>query len=154
MQKRLAGRNPNCAVRIPMTHMIILFAPAMTQPCQCFFPTRTVERMVKKQDRKSSLSIFRPWHGVSVCLTSSREQFTDPRDDMVVVGGTGAANVELRLAAQGSPRTSRRGFTSSSSPLGFRASGRVISSPPLRQKRPVHDLSRNPHVKVLLAFHA
>jgi len=51
MQKRLAGRNPNCAVRIPMTQMMMLFAAAMNQPCQSFFPMRTVERMVNKQDR-------------------------------------------------------------------------------------------------------
>jgi hypothetical protein len=51
MQKRLAGSNPNCAVRNPMTQMMMLFAPAMNQPCHSFFPTRTVERMVKKQDR-------------------------------------------------------------------------------------------------------
>jgi hypothetical protein len=51
MQKRLAGRNPNCAVRTPMKHMMMLFAPAMTQPCHSFFPMRTVEKTVKKQDR-------------------------------------------------------------------------------------------------------
>jgi hypothetical protein len=60
-----------------------------------------VERIVKKQDRLSSLSIFHPWHRVSVCPKSSRQQFKAPRDDMIVVGRTGAANVELRLATQG-----------------------------------------------------
>jgi hypothetical protein len=32
---------------------------------------------------------------------SSRLQFTGPRDDTIVVGRTGAANVELRFATQG-----------------------------------------------------
>jgi len=59
---------------------------------------------------------FPPGHRVSVCSKSSRQQFKDPRDDMIVVGRTGAANVELRLAAQGNPRPPRRGFTYSSSP--------------------------------------
>jgi hypothetical protein len=50
MQRRLAGTNPNWALRIPITQMMMLFAPAMTQPCHNFFPTKTVEIMVKMQD--------------------------------------------------------------------------------------------------------
>lgn len=34
MQKILAGMNPNCAVRNPITHMMRLLTPASAQPSQ------------------------------------------------------------------------------------------------------------------------
>lgn len=51
MQKTLAGMNPSCAVRNPMTHMITLLTPARAQPSQYRRPTRIVEAMVNTQER-------------------------------------------------------------------------------------------------------
>ena len=34
MQKTLAGMNPNCAVRNPITQMMMLLTPASAQPSQ------------------------------------------------------------------------------------------------------------------------
>jgi hypothetical protein len=50
MQKRFADTNPNCAVRIPIRQMMMLFNPAITQPCHNLLPTSTVEKMVNTQE--------------------------------------------------------------------------------------------------------
>jgi hypothetical protein len=50
MQKRLAGTNPNCAVRIPITQRITLLAAASAQPCHNRFPTITVETTLKTHE--------------------------------------------------------------------------------------------------------
>jgi hypothetical protein len=50
MLKRLAGTNPNWAVRIPIKHTTMLFRAANSQPCQIFFPINTVETTVRTQD--------------------------------------------------------------------------------------------------------
>jgi hypothetical protein len=50
MQNKLAGTNPNCAVRMPIAQMITLLAAATTQPCHSFFPTSTVEITVNTHD--------------------------------------------------------------------------------------------------------
>ena len=50
MQKRFAGRKPNCAVLMPITQINALFAPAMTQPCHNFLPTNSVEITVNTQE--------------------------------------------------------------------------------------------------------
>src|ERR1700730_12909572 len=98
MQKRLPGRNPNSAVRIPMRQMIMLFAPATTQPCHNFFPTMTVERTDKTHDRKPSLSRYRLWNRVLAYSKSTYLQFRYPRDNAIVIGRTGATNLELSFA--------------------------------------------------------
>ena len=45
---------------MPMMQMMTLFAPAVSQPCQSFFPRSTVDTMVNKQDTQSSLNIWLP----------------------------------------------------------------------------------------------
>jgi len=42
---------PNCAVLMPMMHMMTLFTVANTQPSQHRRPTKIVEVMVSTQDR-------------------------------------------------------------------------------------------------------
>jgi len=49
-QKTLAGMNPNCEVRKPMTQMMMLLIAASIQPSQHRLPTRIVERIVKTQE--------------------------------------------------------------------------------------------------------
>jgi len=51
MQNMFAGMNPNCAVRNPITHMMMLLTPANAQPSQHRRPTRTVDATVKMQER-------------------------------------------------------------------------------------------------------
>jgi len=51
MQKTFAGMNPNCAVRNPITQMMMLLTPASAQPSQYRRPTRIVDAMVKMQER-------------------------------------------------------------------------------------------------------
>jgi len=51
MQNTLAGIKPNCAVLMPMMHMMTQFAAASNQPCQQRRPTRIVEAMVNTQER-------------------------------------------------------------------------------------------------------
>jgi len=51
MQKTLAGMKPNCAVRIPITQMMMLFTPANAQPSQHRRPTKMVDAIVNTQER-------------------------------------------------------------------------------------------------------
>jgi hypothetical protein len=51
MQNTFAGMNPNCAVRKPIMQIITLFTAASTHPSQHLLPIKTVETMVKTQDR-------------------------------------------------------------------------------------------------------
>jgi hypothetical protein len=51
MQKTLAGMNPSCAVRNPITHMIMLLTPASAQPSQQRRPTKIVDVTVKMHER-------------------------------------------------------------------------------------------------------
>jgi hypothetical protein len=51
MQKILAGMNPSCSVRKPITHMMTLFTPANAQPSQHRRPTKMVEATVNTQER-------------------------------------------------------------------------------------------------------
>ena len=51
MQNTLAGMNPSCSVRRPITQMSTLLTPARAQPSQHRRPTRTVDATVKTQDK-------------------------------------------------------------------------------------------------------
>ena len=51
MQKTFAGMNPNCSVRNPITHMMMLLTPASAQPSQHRRPTRIVDATVRMQER-------------------------------------------------------------------------------------------------------
>jgi hypothetical protein len=51
MQNMLAGINPNCSVRMPMTQINMLLTPASAQPSQQRRPTRIVDAMVNTQER-------------------------------------------------------------------------------------------------------
>src|SRR5216683_4213491 len=62
MQRRLAGTNPNWAVRTPMTQTTALLIPATTQPCQSFLPMSTVASTVKMQDRVETNHIQQVQH--------------------------------------------------------------------------------------------
>jgi hypothetical protein len=51
IQKRFAGINPNCSVLRPMTQRMRLFTPVTTHPCHMRRPIKTVEAMVRIQER-------------------------------------------------------------------------------------------------------
>lgn len=51
MQNTLAGMKPNCAVRSPITHIMMLFTPASAHPSQHLRPTRIVDAIVNTQER-------------------------------------------------------------------------------------------------------
>jgi hypothetical protein len=51
MQNTLAGMNPSCAVRKPMTHTMMLLIADKTHPSQQRRPIKTVEATVNTQER-------------------------------------------------------------------------------------------------------
>ena len=51
MQNKFAGTKPIWDVCHPMAQMTALLRLAMARPVQCFLPTRTVERIVRQQDK-------------------------------------------------------------------------------------------------------